>query len=664
MRNLSVSKLTLASVVAVASLGAVAALSCCPPPKRSAHSASDQSGSAAGQPVRGDQVPVNKYIVVDQFGYRPDMKKVAVLVDPIEGWNAGDSFAPGENYEVRRMADARVVYAGKTTPWKNGEEQKNAGDRGFWFDFSPLKEPGSYFVYDTKNGVRSYQFEIKNDVYRDVLKAATRMYYFNRCNFAKVAPFACVGQKCWLQGLDYMGPGQDGEARSIKEQDKAKTARDLSGGWWDAGDTDKYVTFALDAVHQLLTAYEEHPSPFTDDYNIPESGNGIPDLIDELKYEFDWLKRTQPADLKGAVIIKMGNKDYGDPVPDQSKLGRFYYPGGCSSATISAASMFAHGSLVFRRFDKLKDYSTDLKERAIKAWDHYHSNPRQAECDDGTIKSGDADRDLKTQDQFEVVAAVYLYALTGDAKYHDVIKKGYANTRAFADERWSVYDQAQGDALLYYVVQKNADPAVKDAIVKQKTGQVKTLDFYGMRPELDLYRAYMREESYHWGSNNQRSSYGNTNWDLIQYRLVPAAEGASYRDRAAGMLNSFHGVNPMQLVYLTSMSAYGAESSANEIYHAWFRDGDPKWDSAKDSQFGPAPGFIPGGPNHEYCDHDDPKEHKCATSRLRQQPRQKSYLDFNTAWDPKQEHDKSWAITEPGIYYQASYVRLVSKFVE
>src|SRR5262249_58046660 len=67
-------------------------------------------------------------------------------------------------------------------------------------------------------------------------------------------------------------------ARSVRDRDNPKTARDLSGGWWDAGDTDKYVTFTMDPVNQLLTAYQEKPRPFTDDYNIPQSKNGIPDL--------------------------------------------------------------------------------------------------------------------------------------------------------------------------------------------------------------------------------------------------------------------------------------------------------------------------------------------------------------------------------------------------
>ena len=67
----------------------------------------------------------------------------------------------------------------------------------------------------------------------------------------------------------------------------------------------------------------------------------------------------------------------------------------------------------------------------------------------------------------------------------------------------------------------------------------------------------------------------------------------------------------MQLVYLTNMYAYGGEDCANEIFHSWFRDGDPKYDNAKTSELGPAPGYVPGGANHAYC---PAKDHKCHTS--------------------------------------------------
>jgi endoglucanase len=643
------------------------ATSCMRPPADSARAPGATPASTTAphlEPWSGAEVQVQKYIVVDQFGYRPEMAKVAVLVDPQEGWNADDSFAPGQNYEVRRWADGSVVHSGGITAWQNGEVQPNAGDRGWWFDFSSITEPGSYFVYDKDNHVRSHRFEIGKDVYRDVLKAAVRMFYFNRANFEKKKPFACVGDKCWEHRADYLGPGQDREVRSVADRDNPKTARDLSGGWWDAGDVNKYTTFAMDPIHQLLTAYEEHPGPFTDDYNIPESGNGIPDLIDEIKVEIDFLKKMQPSDLRGGAIVKMGNIEHGDPLPQDSKFPRYYYPEPCSSGTIVLASIFSHTALVYAGFEKIAGETDELKRRAVEAWKHYHNNPRNDACDDGTIKSGDADRTLAQQDELEVVAAVYLFALTGKDEYHDVVKKGYRRGRPFREDRWSVYDQAYGNALLFYAALPNANAQVKKAILDQKRSQARSVEIYQFRPELDLYRAYMREDSYHWGSNNARAGFGNTNYDMIQHKLAGPGEKQTYLTRVAGILHSFHGVNPIQLVYLSNMGHSGAEASATEMFHTWFRDGHPDYDSSKTSTLGPAPGYVTGGANKQYCKGQDPAKHRCVNSELTRQPAQKAYLDFNTSWAPEKEHDKSWEITEPAIYYQASYVRLVSKFVD
>lgn len=605
---------------------------------------------------------LERYIVVDQFGYTPELAKVAILVNPEKGWNAADSYQPQGTLEVRRWGDGSVVYEGKASVWNQGALDETSGDRGSWFEFSSVKEPGLYYVFDTVKKVRSHPFQIAADVYANVLKAAQRVFYFNRANFAKQPPDSCVGERCWSLGVDYMGPGQDKEARSVLDRENPKTARDLSGGWWDAGDVNKYVTFANDAIHQLLTAYEERPSAFTDDFGIPESNNQQPDLIDELLYEYGWLEKMQPKDLGGGVLIKMGNVDYGDPVPDQSRFLRYYYPEPCSAATIVAAGLFAHGALVFGKFPKQKRHAADLRARAERAWKYYHEHEKSDACDDGTIKSGDADKPLGEQAQAAVTAAIYLFALTGKASYSEFVTQHYGATRPFTDDRWSIYDQSQGDALLYYAELPNAHAATKQAIFDRKRTQAKQLDLYGMHPELDLYRAYMRPDSYHWGSNNARAAFGNTNYDVVQHSLVPAAEQQPFVERAAGILHSFHGVNPMQLVYLTNMYAYGGDACADEAYHTWFRDKDPKWDNAR-SGLGPAPGYVTGGPNKQYCN-GVPPEHACAKSPVRDQPAEKAYIDSNTSWEPDNPYDKTWELTEPAIYYQASYVRLVSKFVD
>jgi hypothetical protein len=621
-----------------------------------------RSARPAGAFVSCSSTPVSELIRVDQFGYRPSAKKVAILVDPVEGWNADQQLVPGKSYEVRGWDDGKLVFSGAPQPWGDGKVDPGSGDRGFWFDFSFVSAEGSYCIVDRENGLRSYRFDVKKGVYRDVLRAATRVFYYQRANFAKQRPWACVGEKCWLSKADYVGARQDREARSVKDRGNAATARDLSGGWWDAGDVNKYVTFAQPAVHQLLTAYTDRPGVFTDDFGIPESGNGIPDLLDELKVELDWMIKMQPADLNGGVLLKVGNVEHGDPIPEASAFPRFYYPAPCSSSTIAAASMFAHGAVVFGQQPKLKSYADELAARAKRAFTHFQQHPRRTDCDDGSVLSGDGDKNPTEQEQTSVVAAIYLFALTGEQAYADVIAKSYQGTRAFQEDRWSSYDPDQGEALLFYAALPNADPGIKTAILERKLAQSRTVDIYGMKPGLDLYRAFMRTDSFHWAHNMTRANVGNTNYEVALLGPAKPADTSTFVERAEGILNSFHGVNAMGLVYLTNMYPYGAEKSANQIFHTWFRDGDPNYDDAQKSRLGPPPGYVPGGPNHQYCTFQ-PKS-KCVTSRLRKQPVQKAYMDFNTGWAPDQEHDQSWEITEPGIYYQAAYVMLVSKFVE
>jgi endoglucanase len=623
--------------------------------------------SASAQPkprqfVSCEATPVNELIRVDQFGYRPDARKVAVLSDPVEGWNAEMELLPGRLYEVRSWENGAALFSGSVQAWNGGAIQKSSGDRGSWFDFSALKTEGSYCVYDRDQGFRSVRFDIRPSVYRDALRAALKVFYFQRANVAKTKPYACVGEKCWLAEADNVGKGQDREARSVTDRYAAATARDLSGGWWDAGDTNKYVTFARAPIHQLLSAYADKPGAFGDDIGIPESGNGVPDVLDEVKVELDWLVKMQAQDLNGGVLPKLGNVAVQEAIPEKMTLPRYYYPKPCSSATIVVAGAFAHAALVMRAFPQLADYANELQKRAQRAWTHFERNPRNADCDDLTIKAGDSDDSLPNQERSRVVSAIYLYALTNERAYSDVIVQSFKLTRPMQEDAWSAYDPDQGDALLFYAKLPTAVAAVKSAIVDRKLGQARRMDIYGMKPESDLYRAYMRNSSFHWGHNMTRANVGNTNYDLLE--LLAKPESASYAERAEGLLQSFHGVNPLGLVYLTNMYAYGAENSANQIFHTWFRDGDSTFDDARQSSLGPAPGYVPGGPNAQYCKGQDPARNRCAGSRLRKQPPQKAYLDFNTAWAPMVEHDRSWEITEPGNYYQSAYVKLVSKFVE
>jgi hypothetical protein len=104
------------------------------------------------------------------------------------------------------------------------------------------------------------------------------------------------------------------------------------------------------------------------------------------------------------------------------------------------------------------------------------------------------------------------------------------------------------------------------------------------------------------------------------------------------------------MVYLTNMSSLGAERSANAIYHRWFRTGSGFGDVRVDQ--GPPPGYLPGGPNEQYT---GSVLVEGTSERVRDQPKMKTYSDTG-------DGDSIWAITEPGIYYQAAYINLLSRF--
>jgi len=612
---------------------------------------SDTSGPAAGAGplIRGPSVALDLNILVDQFGYRPADSKVAVIRSAREGFDAERRFSPGDAYEVRSVDGNAPVFAAAPVRWKKGSIDRSAGDIGWWFDFSEVRAPGSYYIYDVQKKVRSATFRIAPDVYRDILKAAVRVFYYQRSGFEKKPPFA---EACWADKAAYLGPGQDRNARDIRDLDEARSEQDLSGGWFDAGDTNKYVTFASQPVHQLLTAYQEHPAAFTDDFNIPESGNGIPDVIDELRWEIEWLKKMQQPD--GTSLLKLGTRKHVTaPPPSSDSLPR-YYVRSCTSSTIASAAMFAHAARVFAAFPALAKDAADLKARAVKAFDAYQAEPdKETDCDDGQVLSGDADQDRDTQEGIAVTASIYLFAVTGEKRFHDYLKANYRKLQPYKDVGWSRYYPQMGEALLYYTRLPNADGELRATVLADKRADVKGgHEVYGSSGE-DLYRNPLGVQQYHWGSNSIRASYGNTNLDAIAYGSDPDND-AAYRLRALDTLHYFHGVNPFGIVYLSNMYGLGATYSANEIFSVWFAPGT-RFSNARTTECGPAPGYLAGGPNANARQDGVPEQLVPPVG----QPPQKSYRDWNRPWP-----DAAYAITEPSNVYQANYVKLISAFAE
>ncbi len=594
---------------------------------------------------------ISDFIHVDQFGYTTNSTKVAVLSDPQIGYNAGSAYTAPVTMELRNTDTDAIVFSAAPTSWSSGATHGQSGDKGWWFDFSSYTTAGTYYVYDATNDERSADFIINDNVYNAVLKSAVKMFYYNRCNMAKVSPYA---ESNWTDGNNFENALQDANCRYVYDVSNAALEKDLTGGWFDAGDYNKYITFANSAVHELLSAYEDNPSIFTDDWNIPESGNGIPDILDEIKWELDWLLKMTNND--GTAIIKMGSISYSEneAAPPSANTDQRYYGPTCTAASIDVAGMFAHAARIYDGLPGMSGFVSDLEIKALAAWNYVEpligSNQLETNCDDGTIKAGDADRSVGEQKEDALIAAIYLFDRFGNSEYNDYVIANINDAEPINADFWSAYKMSLNTALLDYTTIAGANSTTVTTILNSINTVVTNNwnGFYGFNDD-DLYRAYMPDWAYHWGSSLPKAGFGILNLLLNKYN-INSSSSDDYRLKAAQQVHYFHGVNPQGLVYLSNMYDFGGDRCIDEIYHTWFNDGTD-WDNAQTSLYGPAPGYVTGGPNHDYT----------ANTSLAppyNQPDQKSYLDFNTGFP-----DNSWEITEPAIYYQAFYVRLLANFV-
>lgn len=611
--------------------------------------------------------PVNRFIIIDQFGYLPQSKKIAVIKDPQTGFDAGESFSPGSNYVVVEATSGNRIFRGQPVIWKSGDTDESSGDKAWHFDFSAVTQEGNYYILDSVKNVRSYEFAIAGDVYREILRQAVRTFFYQRVGYPKDALYAGVE---WADSASHMGPLQDTQCRIYNDRNNTATERNVSGGWYDAGDFNKYTSWTSNYVVEMMKAYIENPSAWGDDYNIPESGNGIPDLIDETKWGIDHLRRMQEA--HGGVLCIV-SEDHASPPSLAS--GQSVYGPATTLATFNTSAALALAARVFRLIN-MKSYADTLVMQAEKAWQWGVLNPavifHNNSSSNGSQGVGAGDQEGSDYDRqmAKLEAACFLYEATGNTTYRQYFDTHYNEAHMLQWNYAYPYETSVQDLLLYYTQIKGATSAVSNNIknVYKNAMAGNTDNFPAYASVKDPYYANM--DAYTWGSNNQKGGVGSMFYNTITYN-TDVARIQDARDAAEGYVHYFHGVNPLNIVYLTNMYAFGGDSCVNEFYHTWFCNGSPRWDRVGTSLYGPPPGFVPGGPNPSYnwagcCDDprscgSDANNAVCDSENLTpplNQPKQKSYKDFNTSWPLN-----SWEVTENSGGYQVSYIRLLSKFV-
>ncbi|MEX0320539.1 MAG: glycoside hydrolase family 9 protein [Puniceicoccaceae bacterium] len=586
---------------------------------------STQLSVAASAPGFNDIASIH----VDQLGYLPGMKKVAVLSDPQVGYNSDQSYQPSDNIQLVDAADGSHVMALCKVAYNGGNTDPDSGDKIWHVDFSSFTKPGNYYILDVTENVRSYEFKIGDDVYDQLLSHALRTMYYQRCGIAKTGSFKDTA--CHLD--DANCKVHDGKGGAIDG-----TEVDLSGGWHDAGDFNKYIGYAYPPVMLLLSIYMENPELWNSlDLGLPgdESSNDIPDILDELKWGFDWMLKMQKPDGSVRHLVSSPSKGFTYSFAKASEDTTLrLYEDASGQATCAALSMFAYGAYVFNEAG-ITDYSDVLKQAALKAWDWTKKNtghlsqspPNYQAAGILTASHGYTYGDTNGL-AHRLEAACYIHLLTGKAEYLKFIRSNFdaASSRMMYPGDHALYTHN----MLVYANDPEADPEIRSSFLD---GFVK---YWSGKNVLGSYN-HNRTGDSRWGWN------GNRSYDAYHAALLAKQESATDTDIAnsekamAGMLNYIHGCNPLGFAYLTKLGELGGDRYMNKFYH-----GDRQIVNT------PPTGYLSGGPNAGYTRSSSPPAN---------QPPLKSY-------DVTFQAPNSWEYMEGQLSYQSKYIALLSSVID
>lgn len=493
-------------------------------------------------------------IKVDQVGYLPDSTKLALVT------------AQGRKFEVKRVSDNATVFKGDLGA---ASQDADTGDSVQIADFSQLKESGTYYL-DVPGVGKSWTFSIRPDVFSRTYYLAMRAFYGQRCGTPVDLGPEFPGYShpaCHMKGMFHATSGKQGE-------------RDNVGGWHDAGDYGRYVVNSGISTGTVLWAWEIFASKLKNiKLNIPESGNGTPDIINEARWNLEWMLKMQDED--GGVWHKQTSEHFSDFImPEDDNMpsvvvgtGQAPYKSTCATADLAAVAAIA--ARVYSPFDA--KFAKQNLEAARKAWLWTEEYPNVSFLNPAGISTGEYG-DSSCSDE-RLWAAAEMWRTTGEKTYSDYVVKQYPDFRGTLDtpapEGWR--DVAAMGLWAYALSSnKDANPSVVADIRRRTSVAAHAIV---ETTQKNAYRVSLRAKDYVWGSNGVAASYGVEL--LVANALAP---DPAFVESALDNLHYLLGRNTFSLSWVTQVGD-------NPYRHPHHRP------SGADKNAEPWPGLLSGGPN-------------------------------------------------------------------
>jgi endoglucanase len=502
---------------------------------------------------------------LNAVGYLPSALKTATI--------EGES----RQFLVRTL-DGREVLRG--TPTAVGTD-KTGAEKHHHTDFSALREPGTYVLVVGPH--ESPPFRISQSVYNWPFYCAIRAMYLWRCGCAVHGDFgghvfehaACHIDDAYL---DHAG----GPAGKRKPS---------NGGWHDAGDYNKYTVNGAFTAAMMMHAWEHFPDRISKlRLDIPESSNNVPDFLDEVRWELEWLLTMQAND--GRVFHKLSTLKFGSFILPEKETARRYFSPWSSAATADLVAVAAQASRIFRPFDS--EFADRCLAVAEDSYAFLQANPGDQRPDLSAFTTGPYDA---PDSDDRLWAAAELWEATGNARYLadletriQTILPGDEIDDFAIDADWD-WANVRNLGLFTYLL-SNRDGRNPGLVKRLRDAAIRTGDKI---VKTSHGHAYARPlgDTYYWGCN------GTVARQTMNLHVAQVLTGdPTYRETMLDALNYIFGRNPFGRSYVTCL---GHKPPA--FPHDRRSGGDmiePPW-----------PGYLVGGPwptAHDWYDDQESYE--------------------------------------------------------
>jgi endoglucanase len=505
-------------------------------------------------------------IRINQLGYYPRAQKIAVLTG-----------VPAESdFYIIGVEKKDTAWNGKSGPL---QASKNSSIKTSVIDFTALQKEGKYNLIVPQMG-QSYPFEVKSNVMAPAAIASLKGFYFIRSSIPLTEKFA--GK--WMRPAGHPDTAVLIHPSAANDKRPTGTVISTPGGWYDAGDYNKYIVNSGITMGTLLSAYEDFPAYFkTLKTNIPETGNGVPDILNETLYNLRWMFTMQdPND--GGVYNKCTNAAFDSMVmPGVTKLPRYVVQKG-TTAALDFVAVMAQASRIFNAYKKqLPGLSDSCLKAALYAWDWAIKNPAM-EYNQNTMNKmmfkpaittgGYGDKNFADE---WLWASAELYITTKDENYYKMIAKN-VNTPLTLPSWSNVF------ALAFYSLVRNEKniPAAHSGDI-QNIKSVITLfaDSYLQHTSDNAFKTVMGQspKDFNWGSNSNAANQG-----ILLIYAYNITKNPKYIDGALTNADYLLGRNATAYCFVTGI---GSKSTMHPHHRPSVADGIEE----------PVPGLLAGGPN-------------------------------------------------------------------